>query len=92
MDLMDDLENDGQERCNDQLSGGDCYLGSGTAYGHGSVRQTGSCCLVDVTVTRHGTDTQTSQDLLQTQHDLKPTLRLREEEEGLLYLLILCFK
>lgn len=69
------MENEEQESC---------YLGSGTAYRHGSVRQTGPRRLVDVTVTGHGTDPQTSQDLLQTQHYLIPTLRLREEEEGVL--------
>ncbi len=55
---------------------GCCYHGSGTAYSHGSVSQTGSSRLVDITVTRYSADTQTSQDLLQTQHDLIATLRL----------------
>lgn len=59
-----------------------CYLGGGTADGQGSVRQTGSRRLVDIAVTRHGAGAQTSQDLLQAQHDLIATLRLREEEEG----------
>lgn len=64
------------------IGAGPRYLGGGAAYGRGPIRQTRPRRLVDVTVTRHGADAQTSQDLLQTQHDLIATLRLREEEEG----------
>lgn len=55
------------------------YLGGGAAHGHGSVQQTRPRRLVDVTVTRRGAGTQTSQHLLHTQHDLIATLRLRRD-------------
>lgn len=58
------------------------HLGSGTADSQGSVCQTCPRRLVDVSVTWNSADAQTSQDLLQAQHDLIATLRLREEEKG----------
>lgn len=60
---------------------GCCYLGSSTAYSHGPVCQTGSHYLVDVTVTWHCTDTQTSKDPLHAEHDLIATLRLRAAQK-----------
>lgn len=58
------------------------YLGGSTADRHGAVRQAGSGSLVDLPVTRHGADAQTSQDSLQTRHDLIATLRLRQAKQG----------
>lgn len=58
------------------------HLGGSTPDGQGSVCQTRPRRLVDVSVTRNGADAQASQDLLQAQHDLIATLRLREEEKG----------
>ncbi|TNN87384.1 hypothetical protein EYF80_002585 [Liparis tanakae] len=55
------------------------YLGGGAAYGHGPVHQTGPHRLVDVPVTRRGAGAQTTQDLLQTRHDLIAALRLRSK-------------
>lgn len=58
------------------------YLGGSTADRHGAVRQAGSGSLVDLPVTRHSADAQTSQDSLQTRHNLIATLRLREAKQG----------
>lgn len=58
------------------------YLGGSTADRHGAVRQAGSGGLVDLAVTRHGADAQTSQYSLQTRHNLIATLRLKEAKEG----------
>lgn len=58
------------------------YLGGSTADRHGAVRQAGSGSLVDLPVTRHGADAQTSQDSLQTRHNLIATLRLKQAKQG----------
>lgn len=66
--------------CQDTPHPDSCYLGSCTAHSHGSVCQTRSRRLVNVTVTRYSASAQTSQDLLHTQHDLISTLRLRHPQ------------
>lgn len=63
-------------------AGGLMYLGGSTADRHGAVRQAGSGSLVDLPVTRHGADAQTSQDSLQTRHNLIATLRLKQAKQG----------